>query len=274
MKMGASNPHGRDSFTLVEVLVAIAILSIMLVFLGAILASVTAVSSIGQQDSENSGNARAILDLMTRELEAGVSRPDLNQTNWIAATASGSTLTFYSQSTGSPPSSGTPPAVGTYRPLSFIEYVFNQTGTNSFLERGDQAILWTDSPPTSLPLGYVNPTAPSPTQSMVLDGVVAFQVTFLQQDGSLSYVYSSTNTVAAAVSLGVVDSKSLKLLLNSGQLPRLSKVLATAANGTVDPEEAWENAINTSPVLGTYPNQVRTGLQFFERIVDLPKPSL
>ena len=274
MKIGLSNQHRRDSFTLVEVLVALAIFSIILVFLGVIITSVSSVSSIGRQNSENSGNARAILDLMSEELEAGVSRPDLNQTNWIALTDSGSSLTFYSRSTGSPPSSGTPPVASAYRPLSFVEYMFNQTGTNSFLERGDQAVLWSDTPPTSLPLGYVNPNLPAPTPGLVLDGVVAFQVTFLQNDGTLSFVYSSTSTVAVAVSLGVVDSNSLKLLLNSGKLPSLSKALAKAATGSIDPKQSWENEINTSAVLSAYPQQVRSGLQFFERIVDLPRPAL
>ena len=288
------------SFTLIEVLTAIAVFSIMIIFFGAILTSVTTVSSVGQQNAENSSNARAILDLMSRELRAGVSRPDLfvnrssysNLTNWIGVADDptlGSTLMFYSANVGSTitPTGGSPaPAAADYRPLSYIEYTLAQTSTNYYLERGDQAVLWTDASAKSLPLGYpasAAPTAPTPALSDVLDGVVAFQVSFLQQDGTFSAAYSGTNTVAAVVSVALVDSNTFKSLLSSGNLQNLSSKLTQASAGSAgaqtsggsptSPKEDWENALNSN-LLNGYPEQVRTGLRFFERSVDLPKPIL
>ena len=267
----------RLAFTLVEVLVAIAVLSIMILFLGTIATSIGSVSHGSLQNAETSNDARAVLDLMGRELAAGVSRPDFNQTNWIPVTGSGSTLGFYSRNTGSAiASTGT---TTTYRPLSYIEYTWSQSTTNSFLARGDQAFLWTDS----IPLGYPAATPTPPAVSDVLDGVVAFQVSFLQQDGNFSANYASTNTLAATVSLAMVDSDSLKVLINSAKLQSLSTFLnqavtsagtTTSGEMTNSPRMDWENAINSSTGINAYPQQVKTGLHFFERTVDLPKPIL
>ena len=268
---------GGVAFTLVEVLVAIAVLSIMLLFLATFLTSVGVVSSVGQQNAENSSDARAILDLLSRELQAGVNRPDL--TTWITWASSPPTLTFYSRSTGSAIAGATTP--GNYRGLSYVEYSLIQTSTTSFLERGDQAVLWTDTPSSSppnnsIPLGYAAPTAPAPALSDVLDGVVAFQVTFLQQGRTYSSTYSSTTTIAAGLSLALVDSKSFKTLVSTGKLSALSTALtsaASAASSSTSPKTAWESAV-ASGTLSGYPQQVKTGLLFFERFVDLPKPAL
>ena len=278
MKVPRSGRTRRLAFTLVEVLVAIAVLSIMILFLGTIASSIGSVSHGSRQNAETSSDARAVLDLMCRELATGVSRPDLNQTNWISLTNSGTTLNFYSRNTGSAiASAGT---TTTYRPLSYIEYTWSQSTTNSFLARGDQAFLWANP----IPLGYPPATPTGPAVTDVLDGVVAFQVTFLQQDGSFSDGYSSTNTLAATVSLAMVDSDSLNILINTAKLQNLSTLLNQASAGTTQtlisggstnsPRMDWENAINSSPGINAYPQQVKTGLHFFERTVDLPKPIL
>jgi type II secretory pathway pseudopilin PulG len=275
----------RIAFTLVELLVAIGVLSIMIVFLGAIVTSVSTVSAGARQNAENSSSARAILDLMSRELEAGVSRPDLNQTNWITVNDAGSTLMFYSRNTGSATATASPPTSGTFRPLSYVEYTWSQGGTNAYLGRGDQAVLWSDTPLTSIPLGFPGAVRTGPATSNVLDGVVAFQVAFLQQDGTLSAGYSGTNTIAVALSLALVDPDSLRLLLNSGKRQALSQLLTQASAGSITgteisngsattPKMDWENAINSPEGIGAYPQQLKTGLRFFERTVDLPKPIL
>ena len=275
MKVPRSGRTRRLAFTLVEVLVAIAVLSIMILFLGTIASSIGSVSHGSRQNAETSGDARAVLDLMCRELTEGVSRPDLNPTNWISLTNSGTTLGFYSRNTGSAiATTGT--TTTTYRPLSYIEYSWSQGTTNSFLARGDHAFLWSDPILTTLPTVS--------NGSDVLDGVVAFQVTFLQQDGSFSDGYSNTNTLAATVSLAMVDSDSLKILINTANLQNLSTLLNKASAGTTQtvlsggstnsPRMDWENAINSSPGINAYPQQVKTGLHFFERTVDLPKPIL
>lgn len=284
MKLPRPDRKRRVAFTLVEVLVAMAVLSVMILFLGAVVTSVNLVSNGARQSAEDSGNARAIFDLMSRELAAGVSRPDLNQTNWISAANSGTTLAFYSRSTGSAIDSAGTGTSASYRPLSYIEYTWSQSATNSYLARGDQAVLWTDLPQSSLPLGYPAATRTAPTTTDVLDGVVAFQVTFLQQDGTFSAGYSSTNTIAATVSLALVDSEAYTMLMNSSKLQALSTLLNQASAGctgtevsggsATSPKMDWESAVNSTPGINTYPSQVKTGLRFFERTVDLPKPVL
>jgi type II secretory pathway pseudopilin PulG len=273
----------RIAFTLVEVLATLAVFAIMILFLGTLTTVVGAVSSGAAQNAENSSNARAILDLLSEELEAGVSRPDLNQTNWITVSDAGSTLAFYSRNQGSAITTGAPPPT-LYRPLSYIEYTWSQTGTNAYLARGDQAVLWTSAPAGVIPLGYPAATTAAPAANNVLDGVLAFQVSFLQKDGSFTAAYSPTGTLAAAVSVALVDSGTLHLLVNSGKRQSLSHLLTGASVGSTvtttssgsitSPKLDWENALNSSSTLSGYPQQVRTGLRFFERTVDLPKPIL
>ena len=185
-------------------------------------------------------------------------------------TGSGSTLGFYSRNTGSAIAGATTST--TYRPLSYIEYTWSQSTTNSYLARGDHAFLWSDS----IPLG-TSTVPPTVKVSDVLDGVVAFQVTFLQQNGTFSSNYASTNTLAATISLAMVDSDSLNILINSTKLQNLSTFLnqaVTSGGANNSPRMDWENAVNSSPGINAYPQQVKTGLHFFERTIDLPKPIL
>ncbi len=264
-----------SSFTLPEVLVAVALMTIMVSFLGTLLASVCAISTSGHQDAENSSNARALLDLMSQELESGVNRSDL--TNWISWDGASSTLGFFTRCVGSAVSPA-PPSASSYRGLSFVEYTVSRTAAAASLNRGDHACLWSDAPSGSLPLGYPNPAAPAPGPSDVLDGVVLFQVTFLQQDGSYATAYSGTNSIAVGVSLALVDSVALRQLLLSGKVQTLAAALEGNYGGNptnaVSPQTAWQSAVDTRNVLNGYPLRVKTGLRFFERFVDIPRAGL
>ena len=263
-----------SSFTLVEVLVAVSMLMIMVAFLWTLFASVCAISIAGKQDAENSSNARAVLDLMSQELEAGVNRADL--TNWVSWTGSKSTLGFFTRSPGSAISPA-PVSTANYRGLSFVEYTLSRSATNASLQRGDQACLWSDVPLGRLPLGYADSTVATPALSEVLPGVLVFQVTFLQQDGSYSSLYG-TNSIAIGLSLAMVDSASLNLLSRAGKIEALASTLAGAYGGSgvssASPKSAWEHAVDSRNVLDGYPQPLKTGLRFFERFVDLPKAGL
>lgn len=270
------NRSGRASFTLAEMLVAVAILSIMLAFLGTLMVSVTSVSSKGTQEAQDADNARTILDLMNRELEAGVSRADL--TNWITnSTSPAETLAYYTQNVGSAIDGSSSSA--SYRPLSYVVYALSNSATYSSLYRGDSSVQWTTTT-DEIPLGYSGTNAnPAVTNSAdVLDGVVAFQVTFLEPDGTYYSSYT-TNCVAVGVSLALVNSTAYNLLISTGQLQNLSTALvgayttgATVTN-IISPKTAWENVVSTGALNG-YPQQVKTGLRFYERFIILPTPPL
>ena len=260
----------RDGFTLVEVLVAMAIFLTMMAFLSGILSTVSNITGIGQQNSRNANNARAIFDLIRRELQSGVNRVDLP--GWIVADPSTATLTFYSCSPGSAVSGAN--ATG-YRNLSFIKYQLD--ATVSTLRRGDSAAFWS-SDPDILPLGVLSPNTPNPILNDILTGVLAFHVTFLRQDGTFSNTYKGLSTnpeVAMGVSLAVIDARSLKTIKGEN-LQTLSQTLNQIAQGSLSPKAAWENAIRginaENPLMG-YPVGIRSRLQFFERFIDMPQRS-
>jgi prepilin-type N-terminal cleavage/methylation domain-containing protein len=148
--------HPTASFTLVEILVALAIFSVVLVILGSMLTFAGSIYKDGHGRVENFTKSRAMLDLIAGDLQNGVFRPDLpafgtgsqyGTTNGMTALFNaGPTNAFYTRRAG----------VGAnVRPLSLV--VYSLTATTATLQRSDYAVPWTPATDWS---GYL-PLAPA-----------------------------------------------------------------------------------------------------------------
>ncbi len=261
----------HSAFTLIEVLVASAILAFLLV----VFLSVASFSSQAwrgsQQKMEEFSTARIVMNRIRSDIESMVIRPDLplfpNNAMGFMTAKRGMTADTNARS---------------------LCYVVYGTNANQLIISNLPYTFNGDKPP----FDATNFPVPAPTNSVndyatntLASGVIGFQTAFLnkitQTNGASSNVWSSefnkyaistnsatTNTVAVRVSLLVVSSEGLKHLQNTGKLGDVSTAMASALTSTTNsPEEQWNSAIKVG---GAIDIPTASSLRAFERVFFLP----
>ncbi len=248
----ARGPKNTAAFTLIELLVAITVLALISIVLAQMLSATSQTWISGQARVNNFTKGRAMLDLLTRDLQGGVYRSDL------PAFPSG-TVGFYTERPGFSSNSAT-------RNLSWVQYDLGAT-TNATLQRADLAETWSASSPPA----FGDSSAPSgATPRDTAPGVVGFKVQFIYPDGSISTNYVATNRPkVAAVGIAVVDDKTLEQM-SSVKISALRNGFATNATGTNSIKADWEKYLKTDLAWEAYHKTLTSGLKIFERYVSLP----
>jgi len=265
----------KRSFTLVEMLVAIAITGLILTTMLTMVSLAGRVWGEGIAQVDNFTRARAMLDLISGDIQGGVFRPDLpafgtfgtgdtlvvtNGMSELQNPAALSTNAFYTRRAG----------VGTgMRDLSLV--VYSPSGaTNAALNRSYLSVPWTPSGNWSsvLPFQTNQPGTATATAMDTAEGVVGFELLFLRSDGSLTNAYggyqASNPVVGAVVGLAVVDSRTLHLLNQQNKLSTLEASMSSMLTGTNSPKAEWDEALTSSFYQG-YPDTMGSGLKTFER---------
>jgi prepilin-type N-terminal cleavage/methylation domain-containing protein len=268
-------------FTLIEILVAIAVLGLLVVTLGAIFSMTDATYLNGVRKINNFTKARALLNILQVDFQSAIFRPDLPAFPSTGGDAP-PTIEFYSARAGVPSSE-----TATVRNVSLVKYAM-ATGTlnghpTSTLERYDMPVEWTD--PGSV-IGFGNtfqfPTGAALTPRDTAPGVVAFGVLFIQADGSFSSTTftpaisssGATNpspTHGIGITLAVIDDRAMQVL-TSDQISTLSTALASAipANPTQSVKASWEQYLKTGLPWNTYPKVLGNGIEIYECYVSIP----
>lgn len=243
------------AFTLIEMLVAMAVLALITVVLAQMLSATSQTWLTGQAKANNFTKGRSMLDLLARDLQRGLYRNDL-------PAFPGGQVAFYTERPGF---SGTTNAV---RNLSWVHYNLGAT-TNTILQRADLAVPWNAANAVAFGTGNT-PTGAVPRDTA--PGVVGFQIQFLYADGSMSTNYNTTNRPRAlAIGLAVVDDKTLeRLQTDPFKIASLRNGFASHATGTNSVKADWEEYLKTDLDWNTYPKSLASGLKVFERYVSLP----
>ena len=274
----------KRGFTLVEIMVAITILVVIVLLFGQMLGIMSKAWTYGHGRANNFTKARAMLDLLAQDLQSGVFRPDL------AAFPSGSSGTganppvweFYTYRPGIP--AGT--TASALRSISIVAYTLSYNGSSTSpsntydLQRTDCPILWSNE--ATIPLFGASPFSSVTGTFTARDtapGVIAFDIIFIQSDGTFSTTYtpiSSTGTInptptrAVSVSLAVIDDLTMKQL-SASELSYLNTHLVLPATPTQSVKASWDAYLNgTSMPWSTYPKNLGSSLATFERYIVLP----
>jgi prepilin-type N-terminal cleavage/methylation domain-containing protein len=253
------------AFTLIELLVAICVLAIILVLFSQMISLVTATWKKGRARVDNFTLARNTLSVIERDIQSMVLRPDLAafvDENGEPACA------FYTCF----------PAPGGNRNLSLIEYRF--TSTPPKMLRRDYSFNY---PPTAGPTLTLSNTTHLPdlinaTEQSVADGIIGFQIQFLDGDGQFQpdgfqFDYrdprANTNTRAVILSIIVIDSNAYRLVQATNTLATLLQAFSSQPETGNSYAQHWRElaAANFTPAV---PPPVRDALRIFERRVFLP----
>lgn len=266
------------AFTLIELLVAIAVLAVLLIFFTQIVAWVGKSWIQGKQLADNLGKGRAAMDLITRDLQNGLFRPDLGAfalENGSPSPQSSNYCFFVARGGG-----------GT-RAVSLVNY---RIGANATLQRQVLPVSLDNSAPETITFVTSN-TIPEmaainsadASSADLVGGVVAFQMYFINswKDGHRSVDHFYTNsadvsTRAVGVAITVVDEPTQKRLAELGKFQELVSAWSSPPTTLDHGLGAYWKQVKDNFLAGTASANmpgVRTGIQVFESVVVLPVES-
>jgi prepilin-type N-terminal cleavage/methylation domain-containing protein len=268
-------------FTLVELLVAIAVLAFIIIMIGQMVGGLSQAMTSNAKRLDATGQARLVFDRLGMDLAALPQRSDLGISFTKAPTPATSTnssdsIAFYSTVTGY---NGT-------RSLALVSYRIQQTTSGRLfqLERGAIGTNWTSSGFFQIPPPYPSLPTSNSDYDVLAPGVFRLAYRFLLKTGALS------NTIPAAaqsgslvnndlsqvsgivVALAALDNNSRLLLTTpSSQLPALAEAF-TDGVATNEPVAAWNAALNQTGGLSIagIPNQVVQNVCVYQRTFYIP----
>jgi type II secretory pathway pseudopilin PulG len=148
-----SNP----AFTLVEMLVSIAVLVMLVLLIMELFNSATATATLSRKHIDADEEARAVLDRMGSDLARMVKRPDVNyifyKNNGLSATGSNDAMFFYSEGPGYLNPAATLTTSGNASTMAVVGFRINPN--NSFfpgvpvMERLGENLTWGGTPDTT-----------------------------------------------------------------------------------------------------------------------------
>ena len=229
-------PRDHRGFTLAELLVSVAVLTLLVLFVSRLFSSAASVTIASNKHIDCDLQARQLLDRMATDFAQMVKRQDADyyiKSNLDTETGN-DRIAFFSQVPGYYPSSGS------QSPTSLVAYRVNSNSSSpSFnkLERMGKGLLWNGVSTTHTPLIF-GPTAiinnwPSAVDSSSSDPdyetigphIFRFEYFYFLKDGTLGVVPGAPgmkDMAAISVCIAVVDPRT-KLLLSNSQLSTLAE---------------------------------------------------
>lgn len=280
-----------SGFSLLEVLVATAVLCVLVVLLNQIIASTMDVVGQGRRFFEIHSKARAALDLLGRDLSQGLYRSDVE---FFKDDNDRPSLAFFTQRGGAIPSGSD---TSDYRQLSFVVYkAIDDEEAGFSLWRGSVNVQWDangtypvanglDGPmpfsELSLAEGYKVASDASGTFEPILKGVVRLEVRFLGDDGRYYAEYNGDDSSkaiskAAVVTLLVMDDRAQSAIRENPALLTAFRQNFLSTSYLTVPQDAdetlaslWDEKLNQPSIWEGLPERFRGGISTVERIVPL-----
>jgi prepilin-type N-terminal cleavage/methylation domain-containing protein len=245
---------GRSAFTLVELLVAIAVAALLLAALGTILGFISQSYNRSSLETSTLFQARFALDKIGRDLDARPNRSDLPVS--ILSQAGNDAMLFYAAVP-----SATPVAPNA-RGLALVAYRINQsaTGTKYELQRAANGVSWDATSPlatvNSLLASSITPPADDDYDT-ASEAVFRMECSTINTAGSIkAQAPSDPSDFSRQVSVIVVtvaalDLKARAMLTNANsQLALLVNQFSDAVDGTL-PAAGWTQKLNNISALSS-----------------------
>ncbi len=270
-------------FTLVELVVAVAVLTLLVVLVTSLVNSVATITTLGNKRLDADSQARQLLDRMALDFTQMVKRPDLDYYRKSSAnlqTGGNDQIAFYSMVSGYHPSTS---AIRHRSPVSLVAYRVN---LQNRLERMAKGLKWngatSDAGVVFLPL-TIAATWPFATDSTVDEAyaeigpeVFRLEYHYLLTNGALSVTPATMQDVAAVVvDIAVVDPKSRVLLSDTTtppQIGQLAQRLVDYAAGLAPGEllSTWQTALDNTTDM---PRPAVSAVRLYERVFYLSPPT-
>src|ERR1700730_1796503 len=231
-----------QAFTIVELIVAFAVLTLVIIFVTRLFNTATAITTIGNKRMDADAQARQLLDRMAIDFWQMVKRSDIDY--YLKSPGNAQTgndqIAFFTQVTGYYPSTGS------QSPISLVSYRVNSINTAAAfnkLERMGKGLVWNGVSPSNVPIVFlpltINTNWPSATNAVAEPDsevlgpqVFRLEYFYLLKNGNVSdtpwetsaghtSVSGMQDVAAIAASIAVIDPKS-KILLSAAQISTLA----------------------------------------------------
>jgi len=288
------------AFTLIEMLVAISILTVLVLVVAHLFDATTSVTITSSKRIETDAQARPVLDRLAIDIAQMVKRSEVD---------------YYLKSPGSPQKvgdgipgndqlaffaqvSGYYPSTGSQSPISLVAYRINSDPSSQAInkvERLGKGLLWNGVSTSYAPIAFLplqiatiwpaaTNSAPDPQADYEIIGpyVFRFEYYYLLKNGDLSDTpwdttkgHSSINGMqdltAIIVALAAIDKKS-SVLITKDQLTALAVSMADyrPAMQAGDLLTQWQSAIDQGSVTPPIPRVALSAIRVYERYFVLP----
>ena len=280
----------NGGFTLVELLVSIAVLVVLILFVSRLFSSATMIITSANKRMDADAQLRPLFERMAVDFSQMLKRSDLD---YYAKSLENSEpgndqIAFYSAVAGYYPSSGS------QSPFSIVSYRINSTlGSITFmkLERMAKGLVWngvsaSDTPIVFLPLtiGGAWPAATNGNSDsdyeLTAPSVFRFEYFYLLKSGVLSNnpletsaghasVAGMQDVAAICICIAILDPKS-RVLLSNSQLTTLVERLPdfSSSMGPGDLLNEWQTSLDRTRDV---PRPAVSSVRIYQRFFYLPK---
>jgi prepilin-type N-terminal cleavage/methylation domain-containing protein len=275
MKNLAFQKGGRGAFSLVEVLVAMAIFLFMAVMVASITDGVSQIAGQSQRRMSVDGGVRQSLNRISADLSRAIIRSDLPFR--IEKKSGNDGLMFFAAAEGY--SAG--------RGITMLGYEV----TNASLQRGAEATAWTSNGTSALAFTSVTNAVAlnsylsidSSNYEILEPDIFRMEVAFLMGDGSIkstvgtnagstTYIASFASTArtdssdairAVIVTVAAVDSRA-RALMTPSEYSQLANTFKDATPGS-DPLTVWKENLKNS--ISGMPQTARENVRIYQRYI-------
>jgi len=271
----------RTAFSLIELLVAMAVLALLLVLLSSLFGGISSAWYHSKEKLDNFARGRALLGTIERDVRNAVIRQDLPifpavQINGKAG------LAFFTKAYGQDTDTGN------MRPLNYVTYF---QGTNQTISRRDRPFGY-DSTALSWNPFDTNAALSLDGDTTVKDrelcpGILAFNFRFLQSDGSVTDAYAGVplkasdpslldpakaHTVAVRLSMVIISDQAQTTLQRLGKDTAFAALLQSKIAGQAGSAKLiWDRLLqgDSDLVALNLPAVVLNGIRTYEEVVTL-----
>jgi hypothetical protein len=296
---GRTNHRVAGAFTLVEVLVSLAVLTLLVALMSQLFNSAGSAALFSTNHMDSDARVRLLFARMSSDFSRMVKRPDVDYSlKTAAASTPNDQMAFYSEVSGY--SSVTTPVPD--NSISLVAYRLNTTGTTPLIERLGEALSWGGGTVGILPVAFLPvtiadnwpaaTTVPTSAGGGASDPVNADYETIVPNAFRFEYYYqlhsgllSNTpwdttlghtvinglqDVAGIGLVLAVTDRKS-SLLLSSSQLLSLEGQMAHFSEGETagQLQGKWQTAVQGSGI----PPTVQAGIRVYEQILSINTPA-
>lgn len=278
----------NQGFTLVELLVSVAVLMVLVLLVGRLFSSAATIATSWNKRMDAETQVRPFLERIAVDLSQMVKRTDLDFFGKNTASpnsgggsmAGNDSMAFYSTVAGYYPSSGS------QSPISLIAYRVN---SQNKLERVAKGLLWNGVSPSSTPVVFMPRTiavswpsatdltaapTPDPDTDSIAPYIFRFEYYYLLKNGNVAATpwdasagHTSVNglqdVAAISVVIATIDPKS-RLLISDSQLTTIVGELPDFAP-TMKPGDLLSQWQTTLDAITNMPRPGIQGIRIYER---------
>lgn len=267
-----------SGFTLTEMLVAVSVLALLVLFVSRLVDSAAAIATLGHKRMDADAQSRQLLDRMIVDFAQMIKRSDVDY--YVKSSANtepgNDQIAFYSMVPGYYPSTGS------QSPVSLVAY---RISAQQKLERMSKGLVWNGVSATNAPIVFlpltISSTWPAATNmasdidyELVGPQIFRFEYAYLLNDGSFSDTPWQTSAghtsidgmrdvAAIDVSIAVIDSRS-RVLISDAQLANVMDGMTDFAP-SMNPGDLfaqWQSVVDGATGL---PRPAMQGIRFYER---------